>query len=155
MLEQNLAALIGEPMEILHSWRSFLGMGDGIQGLDRVGTVMKYEDWGPLQCTCSICPFTTCHVHPCSCKKCQGPNKLGCDWRAKHYLFLENNCQEWADLHKDKVTYMQIVDADPSLDKADLITTARQRNLLNILARLPHAQPLSTTYAICDIGQLR
>ena len=77
VLEQNLAALIGEPMEILHSWRSFLGMGDGIQGLDRVGTVMKYEDWGPMQCTCSISPFTTCHVHPCSCKKCQGPNKLG------------------------------------------------------------------------------
>jgi len=66
---------------------------------------------------------------------------------------LEDNCKEWADLHKDKVTYMQIVDADPSLDKADLITAARQRNLLNILARVPHAQPLSTTYAICDISQ--
>ena len=161
VLEQNLADLIAEPIEITHSWRSFLGLGNGILGLDRVGTVMKYEDWGPMQCTCSISPFTTCHVHPCSCQKCKGPNKLGCDWRARHHEFLEANCKGWVDRYKDKVTYMQIVDADrdaaglrlcESPKKADP-AAARQRNLLNILALMPHAQPLSTTYAICDISQ--
>ena len=91
VLEQNLAALVGEPMERTQSWRSFLGLGDGVQGLVRVGTVMKYEDWGWMQCRCSISPFTMCHVHPRSCKKCKGPNKLGCDWRAKHHKFLEGN----------------------------------------------------------------
>ena len=153
VLEQNVAALIGEPMEITHSWRSFLGFGDGMQGLDRVGAVMKYEDWGSMQCTCSISPYTTCHVHPCSCKKCQGPSKLGCDWREKHHLFLESNWKGWAVLYKDKVTYMQIVDADPSPKNRGGRTSARQRNLLNILALMPNAQPLSTTYAICDISQ--
>ena len=152
VLEQNLAALIAEPMPITHSWRSFLGLGDGLPGLDRVGTVMKYADPGPGRCTCSVSPSRVCQVHPCHCKKCHGADPLGCGWRAKHHSFLDAHCKGWAAAYKDKVMYMQIVDADPRPGKADILT-ARVRNMLNILALMPNLQPLSTTYAICDISQ--
>jgi hypothetical protein len=63
-----------------------------------------------------------------------------------------------ADLHKDKVMYVQIVDtfADhPSPQK--LIILARMTTMMNILALMMRytypAQPLLSTYAICDISQ--
>jgi hypothetical protein len=63
-----------------------------------------------------------------------------------------------ADLHKDKVMYVQIVDTcaeHPSPQK--LIILARMTTMMNILALLMRytdpAQPLLSTYAICDISQ--
>ena len=61
-----------------------------------------------------------------------------------------------ADLCKDKVMYVQIVDdyaEHPTIEKLQIL--GRMPTMLNILAlMMPYAaQPLRSTYAICDISQ--
>ena len=48
------------------------------------------------------------------------------------------------------LTYIQALEL---IDKKNVPTSARERNLLNVFARLPAAQPLRSTVMIMDISQ--
>ena len=61
---------------------------------------------------------------------------------------IADNQLEWAAAD-GCTTYIQALE----LSGQNVPTSARERNLLNILARLPAAQPLSSTVMIVDISQ--
>ena len=96
-----------------------------------------------------------CPMHPCTCKKCEQQHKmegaykhLPCAWRVKASTYLYDAGLHWTAADGGK-TYVQMLE----LMNLSVPTSARERNLLNIVARLPAAQPLRTTRLIFDLSQ--
>ena len=89
--------------------------------------------------------MVVCPLHPCKCGKC-GKTNLKCGWRAKAARFIADNKLQHAD---GSLTYIQAIESAG----LQAPTSARERNLLNILARLPMAQPLQETLMVSDITQ--
>ena len=92
--------------------------------------------------------MTDCLRHPCFCKKCKDGKVLECSWRAKAVKYLADNTLTWAAAD-GCITYMQALE----LIDEKVPHSARERILLNVLARLPAAQPLRATMMITDISQ--
>ena len=89
-----------------------------------------------------------CAQHPCTCLQCKHGEVLDCSWRVKAKKYLaDHGLQE--DAADGCVTYIQ------ALEMMGLVgpKSPRQRNMLNVFARLPAAHPLRSTMMIMDISQ--
>ena len=63
--------------------------------------------------------------------------------------FLADNCME-CNMNDGCLTYIQALE---QIDQKNGPMSVRERNLLNVFARLPVAQPLRSTVMIMDISQ--
>ena len=89
-----------------------------------------------------------CEKHPCRCAQCKHGEGVFCSWRVKAKKYLaDHGLQEAAA--DGCVTYIQ------ALELMGLVgpKSPRQRNMLNLIARLPIAHPLRSTLMIMDISQ--
>ena len=90
--------------------------------------------------------MVVCEQHPCKCVQCKRGEV--CSWRVKAKKYLaDHNLQEAAA--DGRVTYVQALELMGLLGPK----SPRQRNMLNVLALLPAAQPLQSTMMIMDISQ--
>ena len=158
-LPSCLAKLFMNPIGVASDFRLFLGLRDCpilVEKLKRVGELPYADESDFLSrtgCACGIDPMRVCPVHVCKCRECKtkGVNAKKCAWRAAAADYLEKKMPQLmanpSTVHA--VTYMQ------ALELADRQTpdSARERNMLNIFARSPKAQPLCTTTANCDLSQ--
>ena len=90
--------------------------------------------------------MVVCEQHPCKCVQCKHGEV--CSWRvkAKKYLADHGLLEAAAD---GRVTYVQALELMGLLGPK----SPRQRNMLNVFARLPDADPLQSTLMIMDISQ--
>ena len=89
-----------------------------------------------------------CAQHPCTCLQCKRGEVLDCSWRVKAKKYLADHGLQ-AAAADGCVTYIQ------ALELMGLVApkSHRQRNMLNVFARLPAAHPLRSTMMIMDISQ--
>ena len=93
-----------------------------------------------------------CAQHPCQCRECKKKGEAEsmhtCVWRVKAQKYLADHGLQQAAAD-GCVTYMQ------ALELIGLVgpKSPRQRNMLNVFARLPAAHPLRSTMMIMDISQ--
>ena len=73
---------------------------------------------------------------------------LPCAWRAKASSYLDDAGLRWTAAD-GCVTYIQMLE----LMNLSVPQSARERNMLNIIARLPAAQPLRATRLIVDLSR--
>ena len=92
--------------------------------------------------------MTDCLQHPCFCKKCKSGIVLECAWRAKAMKYLADKELTWAAAD-GCLTYIQTLE----LIGQEVPNSPRERNMLNVFARLPGAHPLRSTMMIMDISQ--
>ena len=151
-LSRVFTKLIEVPMPVVDTYWTFLNCQDTRSAFfDKVGTLPEPQAAMKIQrsgCTCRIDPMTDCLRHPCFCKKCKDGKVLECSWRAKAVKYLADNTLTWAAAD-GCITYIQALE----LINEYAPHSARERNLLNVLARLPAAQPLRETMMILDISQ--
>ena len=160
-LVNSFAKLIDNPMVVEDTYWSLLGIrGLPDEVLDSVGLPPNPGDAVMIQkspCKCSINPMIECPMHPCKCDKCRKqPHKMGviayqplpCAWRKKASSYLDHAGLRSTAADGGK-TYVQMLE----LMNLSVPTSARERNMLNIIARLPAAQPLRTTRLIFDLSQ--
>ncbi len=93
-----------------------------------------------------------CHIHRCRCRNC-GKNGLDCKCRksmttyqASHSMFPVR-----APGKEQKLGYVRAM-ALNGLPWPESLTS-RTRNFLNVIASLPHVQPLQQTLAVVDLSQ--
>ena len=156
----------------------FLNMEKGLNW-DRLGCLPNATELQTLRrCGCSLDPFSVCEVHPCKCSKCsdgsedstvldQEPtdgdstvpakdpsevavqNKL-CAWRRKAAHFIEKQLPDMKVANNEgKLAYVEILE----MNGLAAPTSARERNLLNLVARHPKTGQLSFTLAVLDLSQ--
>ena len=90
-----------------------------------------------------------CEQHRCTCPQCKHGEVLKCSWRVKAKKYLaDHGLQEAAA--DGCVTYIQALELMGGLLGPK---SPRQRNMLNVFARLPAADPLRSTVMIMDISQ--
>ena len=151
-LQSVFAKLIENPLPVPHTYWTLLAVqAQPGRVLDKVGQLPYPNDALMIQssgCKCGIDPMIECPQHPCFCDKCKGGERLECTWRAKATKFLGDNGLQWA-VADGCVTYIQALE----LNKGKTPHSARERQLVNMLARLPAAQPLRSTVMIMDISQ--
>ena len=146
------------PIPVVDTYWTFLGCeGVCAEILDGVGQVpspyfsVRIHE---TTCNCGIDPMIVCPVHPCFCDKCKAGEQLQCSWRHKMMKYLAD--KNLTNLINDGcLTYMQALELDTGtpLPIRNVPQSARERNLLNVFARLPAAQPLRSTLMILDISQ--
>ena len=158
-LIRSFSKLIDTPLAVEDTYLSFLGIqGLADSVLDSVGLLPNPGDAVMIQkspCICSIDPMIECPMHPCTCNKCRQQHKgegtykpLPCAWRAKASSYLDDAGLRWTAADGG-VTYIQMLE----LMMLSVPQSARERNMLNIIARLPAAQPLRATRMIFDLSQ--
>ena len=145
--------------QVKHDYRSFLGLGAASVAIDwsRVGCLPAAAEITLVLasgCKCGLDPMLICPVHVCMCKECKlhGVKTARCAWRqhACDYLVkkMPNLLNDPQEAHK--MTYCQVADYSGG---SCLPNSARERNMLNIISRLPKTQPLNSTVANLDISQ--
>ena len=145
--------------QVKHDYRSFVGLGAGSVAINwsRVGCLPAAPEIGLVLasgCKCALDPMLICPVHVCRCKECnlRGVKTARCAWRqhACDYLMkkMPNLLNDPQEAHK--MTYCQVADYHGG---SCLPKSARERNMLNIISRLPKTQPLDSTVANLDISQ--
>ena len=151
-LSRVFTKMIERPMPVIDTYWTFLGCQTSRDAyVDKVGNLptplesMKLQRTG---CKCGVDPFTDCLQHPCFCRQCKDGKKLQCAWRAKAGNYLADKRLTWAAAD-GCLTYIQALE----LIDVKVPSSARERNLLNVIARLPAAQPLGATMMITDISQ--
>ena len=152
VMQNTFAKLIENPMPVNDTYLTLLGIqSQGDEVLNSVGQLPTPEAAVTIQssgCKCGVDPMIVCPRHPCNCEKCRRGQRLECTWRAKATAYLADAGLEWT-VADGCVTYIQ------ALELADkrVPHSARERNLLNIFARLPAAHPLRDTRMIFDLTQ--
>ena len=146
--------LIEAPLSVLDTYWSFLACqptADTV--LDQVGELPSPSAAVLIQssrCKCGTDPLIVCPQHPCHCKICLG--RTGevrtCDWRNKATQFIADNEMEWVKTD-GALTYIQALE----MIGMKVPKSARERNMLNLFARLMKVHPLRETMMIMDISQ--
>ena len=154
-----LNTIVTNPMPILQNYRQFLGLPPSEIDFSRLGCLPTGAELGHLcfygdrytKCKCSVNPYAVCDLHPCKCKKCTPADPLACEWRSKAEKFLKTKFGEnMFDEHNfRKLTYCHILE----LHGKKLMTSPRQRNMINIFALMPRVHPIKDTIAVVDISQ--
>lgn len=118
------------------------------------------------RCGCSLNPYGICEIHPCKCKSCEKQKKLAsaqesgtvtvpdsapaCTWRAKAADFMKKVMPELKVSHEEgKLTYVEYLEMH-GLQGPE---SARERHLLNVVARHPKVSPLEHSLAVTDVSQ--
>ena len=89
-------------------------------------------------------------LHKCKCNKCTEEQPLACRWREKALKFIDDHFgSSFISEEVCKLTYVQ------TLELAGLPgpSSARERNLLNLISYLPQCSPMRETLAVLDITQ--
>ena len=172
---QNLLHTIQQEGSVPLTYPVFLNMETGLKW-DRLGSLPNAEELQTLKrCGCSLNPFSVCQVHPCKCSKCshgsrnstvpdQEPNSVDstvsaedkatgnvhCTWRkhAAHYIANQLPNMRVAN-HDGKLTYVEILE----MNGLAAPMSARERNLLNLVAHHPKTGQLNYSLAILDLSQ--
>ena len=151
-LRRNFTELIENPLPVTHNYWTFLGLdeiadeiADAVGELPSPAAACKIHGSG---CKCGVDPMILCDQHPCKCVQCKHGEVLHCSWRVKAKKYLaDHGLQEAAA--DGCVTYIQALELMGLLGPK----SPRQRNMLNVFARLPAADPLRSTLMIMDISQ--
>jgi hypothetical protein len=141
-------------MHVSMDFRSFVGLRLGLD-FTRYGKLPEASEleWLGHDCSCSFDPMMLCAKHPCFCNLCTsaGLPTMNCTWRRKAVAFIDSkfspNVMDRVAL--DKLNYCHVLE----LSGVQCCTSARERNLLNVIAALPIVQPLWGTYACIDTSQ--
>ena len=144
--------------QVRHDYRSFLGLGSPpkLSNWSRVGCLPEVDEIAFLVadgCSCSIDPRLICAKHVCKCDACKqhGVARCMCMWRQHALAFLAKNfpalLSDPQELHK--LTYVQVAECHG----IKCLSSPRERNVLNILSRMPKVGPLGSTLANFDISQ--
>ena len=151
--------MVGTPANVEGTFRHLLGLADagGQICWHRVGHPPNATEMMRLKhlelvasCTCGINPLELCDMHPCKCAKCANGPVTSCSWRHLALEFLSKNVLMVGTLedllagYKDTMTYVQVLEAYGGQGPR----SARERNLLNIMALLPSLQPIGSTNGI-------
>ena len=156
-MQNVFAKLIENPMTVHNNYWTLLGIqGQCDEVLSSVGQLPSPEAAVVIQrsrCKCGVDPNIVCPLHPCFCVRCRCRTRgkrlaSACTWRAKATAYLAAAGLQLTAAD-GCVTYIQ------ALELADIRVphSARARNMLNITARLPWAQPLRETLMIFDLNQ--
>lgn len=143
---------------------------------ERVGSLPDSRELDKLKrCGCSLNPFSICEVHPCKCQSCKAqgsgdstvpikgmvaplrgstaPEQLPappCSWRRKAAEYIKKHMPNVTLANEEgKLTYVEVME----MMGLEGPTSARERNLLNLVALHPKAVPLDTSLAILDLSQ--
>ena len=157
-LTNIFAKMIANPVPVTHTYFTFLGLqriADEVA--DHIGALPGADLASSILlsgCMCSIDPYVVCPQHPCICTECKKEGdgaeiEMKCAWRRKAEQFIcENKLLE--SKVDGRVTYLQALELIGGLQGPK---SPRERNLLNLLALLPAADPLRSTMMIMDISQ--
>ena len=160
-LEYSFGQLINEPVPICADWRMLLGRPTITVDWAKLGNLPSARDVDQLisindGCTCHFDPSIVCSTHPCKCQACKKGGT--CIWRSKHTDFIKKNFVSqdvpYADLlfyMGTKLMYLQVMALH--VNHEILITSPRERNMLNILALLPCVAPGINPLTIVDKSQ--
>ena len=153
VLQNIFSKLIDTPRAVENTYWTLLGMqGLADEVLNSVGQLPIPSAAVMIQssgCKCGVDPMIECPQHPCLCDKCTKQGKrLECTWRARAVAFIADTGLQWTAAD-GCVTYIQALE----LAQQKAPCSARERNLLNIFARQPAAQPLRSTRMIFDLSQ--
>ena len=152
--------MIASPSPVLYDWRKFLGFPrpSGVD-LTRVGqrpSAAEQVYIAESGCRCHFDPDQVCAKHPCQCKRCTGGDRGACIWRGRHKNYIGKNytsintpVDAVMELSKGLLTYCQVAE----MQGAQLPTSQRERNMINIYAAHADNHPLSTTLAVMDKEQ--
>ena len=99
-------------------------------------------------CMCRVDPMSACVLHPCTCPYCKAGELRKCRWRRAAKEYLTAHEIPWAGGASHRVTYIQALEM---INMEGVPCNAEERNMLNIVARLPMAQPLKSTLMILDL----
>ncbi len=158
-LVQPLHALMQEPLPLLHNYATFLKLQRKVDW-SRVDEYPTEAELGVIAaseslrgCACGPDPMVPCPRHPCGkhCRRC-GRTGTACLWRRKMVEFAAERCPSGmgrTQAEASKLTYVQVM----AMHGLEAPSSPRQRNLLNVLALLPQAQPLNETLLVADLGQ--
>ncbi len=147
-LSSPLKLLLREPLRVEHNYLTLLSLTRSVDW-SRVGQHPTQDELGRLDdgCTCSMVPFVACLRHPCNCNRCG--SSAGCVWRQSARTFLAEKFPNYVQEDTRKLTYIQVME----LNGLPTPKSARIRNLLNLCAALPRAQPLNDTLLLADLSQ--
>ena len=145
-----LSTLIQHPLAVEQSYRGFLGLARTIDW-SHVGEYPSGPELAYIMsssCRCSANPLTTCPQHFCKCNHC-GDDSVSCVWRGLLMAFLEKEGLAMQAADAGKMTYVQLLEMN-GLDTPQL---PRSRVILNAMALLPRAKPLTDTLLLGDTSQ--
>ena len=149
-LNKALSTFIEFPLAVDLSYRGLLGMSGAIDW-SRVGQYPSGHELSQIMssnCRCSANPLTICAQHPCKCNHC-GDDGTSCTWRtmAMDYVTKQGILPQANDV--GTMTYVQVLE----MAGRKAPTQPRVRVLLNVLALLPQARPLTDTLMVGDTSQ--
>jgi hypothetical protein len=124
----------------------------------RVNELPDFTELSKMKrCGCSVDPSSLCELHPCQCGCIKQASKKGadngenillaCRWRQLHMSHLAKLDNFSLDSQTGRLTYCEVLE----MQGKRAPTSARERNLLNIMAF--QSQPLSGSYAVLDRTQ--
>ena len=152
-VENTFGELIRTPLMVTHTYWTFLGLTSVDDAtLATVGQLPSPSASVLIQrspCLCCIDPMVVCPVHPCLCDRCKTGADGQCIWRVLMKKFLTANELWPSAVDGNALTYIQALE----LMSHPVPQSARERNVLNVFARLPPAQPLNSTMLIFDLSQ--
>ena len=145
--------------QMTHDYRTFLGLDASSAAIDwsRVGCLPTAAEIAIVMqsgCKCGLDPHQLCPVHVCKCKQCQehGVHHARCAWRLHAATFVSKKMPSLLSDPQEvrKMTYCQVAECHGVVS---LPTSARERNMLNLVSRLPKVYPLASTIANIDLSQ--
>ena len=153
-LARNVQIITSTPLPVSIDFRSLAGLRSELD-FARYGMLPEASELERLghDCSCSFDPMILCAKHPCLCKLCgsSGLPSMNCTWRRRAITFIESefSANVMDSVALEKLNYCQVLE----LNGMQCCTSARERNLLNVIAALPIVQPLWGTHACIDTSQ--
>ena len=151
-LRSIFTKLIEKPLPVAHAYWTFLGIrslcDETADSVGQLPTPAAAVQIHASVCKCGVDPMVLCPKHPCTCAQCKNGADLKCSWRAKAKKYLADHELQRAAAD-GCLTYIQALE----LIDQDVPKSPRERNMLNVYALLPAAQPLRSTMMIMDISQ--
>ena len=154
----------------------FLKMDPPPRSWERVGHLPNKQELEQLKrCGCMADPFSVCEVHICKCGcLSRGSTAPGsepgdgtapepmdgtapgekhmppCSWRRKNAEFIQKHMPDMDPRNQEgKLTYVEVLE----MMGLEAPQTARERNILNLVALHPKVNPLDTSQAVLDLSQ--
>lgn len=148
---EPLKCLIAAPLSVDCSFLAFLGLS-GVVDWTRVGEYPSSDEMALLAasgCTCGLDPMSPCAVHACKCNKC-GECGTGCSWRGLLVNFVaKEGLAPVVRGNASTLTYLQVLEMRGRRGPDN----PRMRVLINLMAHMAEARPLSDTLMVADISQ--
>jgi site-specific DNA-cytosine methylase len=153
MLTPIFNKLMARPCSLRHTWRTFLNLPDPPSWLrlHKIAAPDEQHALAASNCKCCLDARVVCEAHPCQCGKCKD-GAHDCLWRHKSVEFVEKHLGRnfLEDPVHASLTYIQCLEINAGLLGP---TSPRERNLLNVWARLPVLSPIESTNGVADISQ--